>query len=55
MNISSDIRTGYIVREAAKKNSSTNGQAIKALYPPPSSLMALGTFFFSLKIAENGF
>ena len=33
-------------REAAKKKSSTNGQAIKALPPPPSSLMAIGTFFF---------
>ena len=28
-----------------KKNSSTYGQAIKALPPPPSSLMAIGTFF----------
>ena len=24
-------------------------------YPPPPSLMAIGTFFIILKIAENGF
>ena len=28
-----------------KKSFSTHGQAIKALPPPPSSLMAIGTFF----------
>ena len=43
-----------LVREAAKKSSSTNGQAIKAL-PPPPELNGHRNFFFSLKIAENGF
>ena len=33
------------IREAAKKSPLTCGQATKAL--PPSSLMAIGTFFFS--------
>ena len=28
-----------------KKSDSTNGQAIKALPPPPSNLMAIGKFF----------
>ena len=36
-----------VLREAAKKSSSTNGQAIKALPLPPQpwSLMAIGTYF----------
>ena len=37
-----------------KKGFSTNGQAIKAL-PPPLELNGHRNFFFSLKIAENGF
>ena len=32
-----------------QKSSSTNGQAIKALTPSPSSLAAIGTFFNSLQ------
>ena len=31
-------------REAAQKSSSTTGQAIKALLPPPSSFMAIGPY-----------
>ena len=41
-----------------KKSSSTNGKAIKALPPPraPSSLMAIGTFFFlGLKYPKTDF
>ena len=41
--------------EAAKKSSSLNGRAIKVLPPPPSGLMAIGTFFFSLSIAGTDF
>ena len=44
------------VREAAKKSSFTNGQAIKALPPPPLELNGhRNLFLFSLKIVENGF
>ena len=45
-----------ILREAAKKKSSTNGRAIKALPPPPLELNGHRDFFlfFSLKISENG-
>ena len=46
-----------VLREAAKKSSSTNGQAIKALPLPPPTLELNGhwNLFLSLKIAENGF
>ena len=43
-----------LVREAAKKSSSPNGQAIKAL-PPPSPQLNGNRAFFCLKIAENEF
>ena len=42
-----------LFREAAKKSSSTSGRATKALPPPPSSLMAIGTFFLRLPLCTR--
>jgi len=46
-----------ILREAAKKTiiPPLMARSLRPYPPPPSSLIAIGTFFFSLKIAENGF
>ena len=42
------IKIGFLREAAKKKKFLHNGQAIKALSPPPRA-------FFSLKIADNGF
>ena len=53
-----EVRAYYdCLREAAKKNPPLMARQVRP-NPPPSSLMAIRfflDFFFSLKIAENGF
>ena len=39
----------HSIREAAKKSSFLCGPATKAFSPPPLGLVALGTFFLTLK------